>query len=118
MDALLPRLLPTDYHVTKFVRSRLERDGLQTRDGLVSVVLSAEDDNGQPSQNLLELALRLITRARSIEVTDVFARAANGGEHIRFASVWPGQHYRLLAAAVDVLQPKLVIEIGTAEGIS
>src|SRR5438128_6669096 len=46
-DALLPRLLPTDYQLTKFVMSRLQGDGLQTRDGLVSVVLSAEDDNGQ-----------------------------------------------------------------------
>jgi predicted O-methyltransferase YrrM len=31
---------------------------------------------------------------------------------------WPGQHYKLLAAAVAVLQPKTVIDIGTFRGAS
>jgi predicted O-methyltransferase YrrM len=31
---------------------------------------------------------------------------------------WPGQHYTLLNALVALLQPKLVIEIGTATGMS
>jgi predicted O-methyltransferase YrrM len=31
---------------------------------------------------------------------------------------WPGQHYRLLNALVALLQPRLVIEIGTATGMS
>jgi predicted O-methyltransferase YrrM len=31
---------------------------------------------------------------------------------------WPGEHYRLLAAFVQKLQPQLVIEIGTDTGLS
>ncbi len=35
-----------------------------------------------------------------------------------FPEVWPGEHYKLLGALTQVLQPKLVIEIGTASGLS
>jgi len=37
---------------------------------------------------------------------------------IRYPDVWPGEHYKLLAAMVALLAPRLVIEIGTAEGLS
>lgn len=33
-------------------------------------------------------------------------------------NAWPGEHYRLLAAIVSCLQPKVVVEIGTATGMS
>src|SRR4029078_5532259 len=32
--------------------------------------------------------------------------------------IWPGEHYRLLAGIVKVLQPKVVIEVGTDSGLS
>jgi hypothetical protein len=32
--------------------------------------------------------------------------------------VWPGEHYRLLAGIVALLQPRTVVEIGTEKGIS
>jgi predicted O-methyltransferase YrrM len=32
--------------------------------------------------------------------------------------VWPGEHYRLLAAIVKVLRPKVIVEVGTATGTS
>src|SRR5205823_5974801 len=35
-----------------------------------------------------------------------------------YPDVWPGEHYRLLAAIVSIVKPKLVIEIGTATGLS
>ena len=37
---------------------------------------------------------------------------------VRYPDVWPGEHYKLLASMVAVLAPRLVIEIGTAEGLS
>jgi predicted O-methyltransferase YrrM len=114
---LLPRLLPTHFEATKFLMTRLMHDGLHARDGLLSMVFSAEDTS-RPSASLLDLALRVIDRARTIDLKDILARMVDGGEHTRHASTWPGEHYVLLGALVEVLQPKLVIEIGTAEGMS
>jgi predicted O-methyltransferase YrrM len=36
----------------------------------------------------------------------------------RRPDVWPGEHYKLLAALVALLAPKTIVEIGTATGIS
>jgi predicted O-methyltransferase YrrM len=33
-------------------------------------------------------------------------------------SIWPGEHYRLLAAFIKTLQPRIVVEIGTDTGMS
>jgi hypothetical protein len=33
-------------------------------------------------------------------------------------TIWPGEHYLLLAAMMKVLQPKVVIEVGTDSGLS
>ena len=35
-----------------------------------------------------------------------------------YPDVWPGEHYKLLAALVKTLKPKLIIEVGTALGHS
>jgi len=35
-----------------------------------------------------------------------------------FPDLWPGEHYKLLAALVALLRPKTVVEIGTATGLS
>ena len=66
-----------------------------------------------PSQRLLDIALNAAARARSIDLSSLVARSADG-----YANVWPGEHYRLLAALVAVLSPKTVVEIGTATGLS
>jgi hypothetical protein len=36
----------------------------------------------------------------------------------QWLTVWPGEHYKLLAGLVKVLRPQVAIEIGTAEGLS
>jgi len=59
------------------------------------------------------VALKAITEARSVELDDLLARGYDD-----LPNVWPGEHYRLLAAIVSCLQPKVVVEIGTATGMS
>lgn len=46
--------------------------------------------------------------------------AGRAGSSIEAAWVrqWPGEHYRLLAGLVDLLRPKLVVEVGTLTGLS
>jgi predicted O-methyltransferase YrrM len=80
-----------------------------------SVLVSLDDESAQPSERLLDLALLASGAARGIQLADVSARVQDGP---RFPSVWPGEHYRLLAGLVQVLEPKLVIEIGTYTGLS
>ncbi|HEX4466286.1 MAG TPA: class I SAM-dependent methyltransferase [Solirubrobacteraceae bacterium] len=62
---------------------------------------------------MIETALQSIDVARSINLDAVAARGSDD-----LANVWPGEHYRLLAALVACVRPKLVVEIGTATGLS
>jgi predicted O-methyltransferase YrrM len=66
-----------------------------------------------PSQRLMDVALQAVDAARSIELEALVAR-----DRDELANVWPGEHYRLLAALVASMRPKLVLEIGTATGMS
>jgi predicted O-methyltransferase YrrM len=116
-DYLATRLLPDDYQVTKHLIRRLEQNGLRARDGLASMVFSASDTSA-PSASLLDLSCRAIQRAVSLNMEDCFRRLDGGSEHIRHARNWPGEHYQLLGALVDLIKPRLVVEIGTAEGAS
>jgi hypothetical protein len=68
---------------------------------------------GSPSARLLDVALQAVSAARSVDLSTLVARDPHG-----FVEPWPGEHYRLLAGLVSVLQPKLVVEIGTATGLS
>lgn len=78
------------------------------------MLFSADDDVG-PSERILELALAAAQAARTIDLSSVSSRVVRGP---RFPDVWPGEHYRLLAGIVEVLKPRLVVEIGTATGLS
>jgi len=100
-----------------------------------------------PSERLLDTALQAIDAARSVSLdalTDRLrdparraAASARTGDRIpgarsllerlrrerlhslpRRPAVWPGEHYRLLAALVALLAPRTVVEIGTATGMS
>ena len=80
-----------------------------------SLVISADDDLAAPSQRLLSLAARLIPVAAAIDMTSVSDRIGDG---VRYPDVWPGEHYKLLAALVQIERPMRIIEIGTARGLS
>lgn len=68
---------------------------------------------GEPSDHLLDVALRAAHSARSVDLGWLSDRSSD-----RFPDIWPGEHYKLLAALVSVLSPKTVVEIGTATGMS
>ncbi|HZV01860.1 MAG TPA: class I SAM-dependent methyltransferase [Planctomycetota bacterium] len=80
-----------------------------------SLIFSADDEPGRPSRELIDRALEFVTAARDIDLGAVTRRIPNG---IAYTEVWPGEHYKLLAGIVKVLQPRLVIEVGTATGLS
>lgn len=93
------------------VRWRLEKYG--ARHSLVSGVISADDSPGRPSEKLLDLVPALIAGSRNARLPLFAGRGAP-----EFAEVWPGEHYRLLSALVQELQPKLVLDVGTYTGLS
>src|SRR5205085_5045450 len=68
------------------------------------------------SDYLIDLALRAAQEAWRTELPELSARVAADGND--FSRIWPGEHYRLLAALVKLLQPKRVVEIGTFRGLS
>jgi len=68
---------------------------------------------GAPSARLLDTALGAVDAARSVDLSWLTTRSRND-----FANVWPGEHYKLLTALVALLAPKVVVEIGTATGMS
>jgi predicted O-methyltransferase YrrM len=73
-------------------------------------------DAPQPDSFLIDLAINLIRRAQDISLTDVSLRQRSHKPD--YPEIWPGEHYRLLAAVVTVLQPSTVVEIGTYRGLS
>jgi hypothetical protein len=89
---------------------------LAVRHMLPSAVLSLDDEPHRPSARLVDLTLAAGRRAWEIGFPGLRTRV--GPETRGYLEVWPGEHYRLLAALVDVLQPALVVEIGTATGAS
>ncbi|MGA3068467.1 MAG: methyltransferase [Tepidisphaeraceae bacterium] len=79
-----------------------------------SLLISMEDDLAKATPELIDLAIRGVSEARNVDLTDISDRIVSG---IRFPDVWPGEHYKLLAGFVKVMQPKTVIEIGTFTGL-
>jgi len=72
--------------------------------------------SGKPSDYLIDLALRAASEARQTQLPELSRRVDAASND--FTPVWPGEHYRLLAALVKLLQPKCVLEIGTFRGLS
>ena len=79
------------------------------------MLFSADDDYARPSNHLIDLSLKVIKRAGSIELRNVGSRMKKPPY---WPEIWPGEHYRLLAAFVSEQRPKKVIEIGTCTGLS
>ena len=79
------------------------------------MLFSADDDPGKPNRALIDLALNVVAVAKDVDLSDLSQRMTPG---VPYPDVWPGEHYKLLAGIVKLLEPKLVIEIGTATGLS
>src|SRR5437868_9778304 len=84
--------------------------------GEYSMIYDTLNTFGRPSEFLIDVALRASQEAWHTELPDLSGRVAADGND--FTRIWPGEHYRLLAALVKLLQPKRVVEIGTLHGLS
>jgi len=78
-------------------------------------VASPDDEPGRSDRGVIEFALDAARAALDADLSDVLRRAGALGWD---PECWPGEHYRLLAALVQRLQPRTVIEIGTLRGLS
>lgn len=80
-----------------------------------SMLFSADDERHGPTERLLDVALAAVQHARKVDVSSLARRVPTG---IRYAEVWPGEHYKLLAGLVKALGARSIVEIGTATGLS
>lgn len=78
-----------------------------------TVLLSPDDEHSSPSRELVDMALRAARAAMDADLTDICNRLETPALWPKY---WPGEHYRLLAGLVQVLQPRRVVEIGTHTG--
>jgi predicted O-methyltransferase YrrM len=99
----------------KLLKSTLLKAPFGCRHFELSLISSSDDDCGPPSERLLDTALQSVAAARTIQLPEVSARVP---QPPLWPDVWPGEHYRLLAGLVDVLRPKVIVEIGTYTGLS
>ena len=88
----------------------------EARDAYRSMIYTAHDLKPAPSRRLIDTALaavREIVEGR-IDLGEVSKRAGVP----EWYGMWPGEHYKLLAALMRVVRPKTVVEIGTFSGLS
>jgi predicted O-methyltransferase YrrM len=78
-------------------------------------LISSADDQPAPSDRLLDIAAGAVAAARTIPL-DQLRERIDGPPW--WPEIWPGEHYRLLAGLVEHMAPRVVIEIGTATGLS
>jgi predicted O-methyltransferase YrrM len=111
------RELPHRYPRIRQIQHRfglLPTPKLPARQWERSLIASA-DDESQPSERLMDIALPAVAAAREIPLTELRDRL-DGPPW--WPEIWPGEHYRLLAGLVESMKPRVVIEIGTATGLS
>jgi predicted O-methyltransferase YrrM len=75
-------------------------------------VIIAPDSSSQQSQ-LIEIALKAVTFAMGNRIKESPSMPNDGRRY----NIYPGEHYRLLAALVKVLEPSHIVEIGTHTGM-
>jgi predicted O-methyltransferase YrrM len=77
---------------------------------------SLDDDPYQPTDVLIDLALRAANAARTETFADIDDRVA-GMWHV-WLHQWPGEHYRYLAGLARETGARRVVEVGTLGGHS
>ncbi len=93
--------------------SRLVLEETESRHVELSGLFSMDDSQGAANDKLLDLSHAIIDRARKTSLPLLKERDAPDLAH-----VWPGEHYKLLSALVEELQPAIILEIGTYTGLS
>jgi predicted O-methyltransferase YrrM len=81
-----------------------------------SALFSMEGQPGKPTESLISFALRCAADAFTIDLGDISSRIKNS--QTDYLSIYPGEHYKLLAAIVKNTRPSIVVELGTHLGYS
>jgi predicted O-methyltransferase YrrM len=81
----------------------------------LSLVSPLTESAGSSSRDLIDLALDAARDAANIDLRGLHDRSATAREYL---SLFPGEHYHLLASLVRRLGPAHVTEIGTYTGLS
>ncbi|HEY7115212.1 MAG TPA: hypothetical protein VH475_01425 [Tepidisphaeraceae bacterium] len=84
-------------------------------DSYPSTLLSI-DQHAPPPRRLIDLTFKAVYAAMDEVNLDHLRRERASVPE--WFSIWPGEHYLLLAALVKVMQPRVAIEIGTDSGLS
>jgi predicted O-methyltransferase YrrM len=111
--SLLLRWIERKAFDLRAVQARIDRLG--ARHGLVSAILSPDDEASGPNDRLLELAEATIRTCRTLRLPDFSDRFTD--RTIPHFHRWPGEHYRVLAALCSVLGVRHAVEIGTYTGL-
>lgn len=85
-------------------------------DKRISAVYAVHQQPGQPTSHLNKLGLQFVNSAFDIDLKDISARISK--QEVDYIGIYPGEHYNLLGAIVNILKPVTVIEIGTHLGYS
>ncbi len=106
--------MPFDQPIVQRIIRRLLRPAFNCRHYEYSLVCSADDDLARPSKRLTELFVAAARLCPQISLGPTAASVAAPS----YYDVWPGEHYRLLAALMQLIKPTRVLEIGTYQGLS
>ncbi len=88
---------------------------VQAEDKRYSALFSMDKQPGKSTGSLTAFSLSCITDAVDTDLTDISSRIRNGTNYI---DIYPGEHYKLLAAIVKKIKPRVVVELGTHLGYS
>lgn len=80
-----------------------------------SAISSADDLYTRPNDALLDVLLQAADRARTVHLWDLASRCRTAQE-AAWVELWPGEHYRLLAALAEVTGAQRIVEVGTFQG--
>lgn len=81
-----------------------------------SAIVSTDDETIAPSDELIEIVMSAIERARPLRL-DALAARCHGPQEAMWVNHWPGDHYRLLPALAEAIAAKRSVEVGTFTGM-
>ena len=90
-------------------------DAVPAGQKIPTVVNPPGEEAFRPNPRLLDLAQAVLPECRTIDFGFLDVRAS---AEERWYRVWPGEHYRLLAALTRILRPSVAVEIGTSTGMA
>jgi hypothetical protein len=85
----------------------------QAEDWQPSLIASLHDDQACQKLPALNDVLKAVSYASTLHLTE-----SDACRDSRFFNVFPGEHYKLLAALVSIWSPRLLFDIGTFTGMS